>query len=215
MDEIKEQVQEQINELKRLTQTSKNIDLAKALGVARNTIQNWKVRGKVPDSVLLKAQQIADHFARHGTLPVTQAPNDTMSSILEFDVQAAAGAGSLVCSEHSTGTYSIPTQSLIELGLKAEHAVIVFCSGDSMESLMSDGDRIIVDIREQQTPVKTGIYVIRIDEAVYVKRLKWNILEHSYTVESENKDYDDFVLEGNNLERLKIIGKAKLIMKSL
>jgi len=138
-----------------------------------------------------------------------------ISKILEFNVQAATEAGSLVSSEHAIGHYIIPTQSLTELDLKEEDTAIIFCSGDSMEPLMSDGDRIIVDTREQATPVKNGIYIIRIDDAVYVKRLKWNILEHSYTVESENKAHDDFELAGDNLARLRVIGKAKLVMKSL
>ncbi|MFT5758576.1 MAG: phage repressor protein C with HTH and peptisase S24 domain [Alteromonadaceae bacterium] len=138
-----------------------------------------------------------------------------MSFILEFDVQALAKADSVTFNEHATGHYSIPTQSLSNLGLTEEHAAIVFCSGDSMQPLMSDGDRIIVDIREQPTPVKDGIYVISIDGVVYVKRLGWNILEHSYTVKSENKESNNFSLEGDNLERLKVIGKAKLVMKTL
>ena len=115
-----------------------------------------------------------------------------MVSIPEFDVQAAAGAGLLVNSEFKIAEFSISKALLRDLGLCEEHTAIVFCSGDSMHPTMNDGDRIVADTHELTEPVKDEVYVIRIDESVYVKRFKWNILEKSYSVISDNPDHDSF-----------------------
>lgn len=135
--------------------------------------------------------------------------------IPEFNVQAAAGAGCLTNTEFQTGTFTVSIELVKSLGLAPSYTAIVFCSGESMVPTMNDGDRILVDTRELTEPVKDGVYVIRIDEMVYVKRLKWNILEQSYSIISDNPDYDSFEMKGDDLKRLKIIGRAAMVMRSL
>ncbi|MDO6708427.1 S24 family peptidase [Photobacterium sp. 1_MG-2023] len=145
-------------------------------------------------------------------LPVQES--DTID-IPEFNVQAAAGAGCLSNTEYQTSVFTVSTALVKSLGLLPEYSAIVFCSGESMLPTMDDGDRILVDTRELTEPVKDGVYVIRIDEMVYVKRLKWNILNQSYSVVSDNPSYDDFEVAGDDLKRLKIIGRAAMVMRSL
>ncbi|MCG2836505.1 peptidase [Photobacterium sp. WH77] len=145
-------------------------------------------------------------------LPVHEA--DTID-IPEFNVQAAAGAGCLSNTEYQTSVFTVSTALVRSLGLLPEYSAIVFCSGESMLPTMNDGDRILVDTRELTEPVKDGIYVIRIDEMVYVKRLKWNILNQSYRVVSDNPSYEDFEMAGEDLKRLKVIGRAAMVMRSL
>lgn len=135
--------------------------------------------------------------------------------IPEFNVQAAAGAGCLTNAEYQTGTFTVSAELIKSLGLLPQYTAIVFCSGESMLPTMNDGDRILVDTRELTEPVKDGIYVIRIDEMVYVKRLKWNILEQSYSVISDNNDHDSFDISGENLKRLEINGRASMVMRAL
>jgi phage repressor protein C with HTH and peptisase S24 domain len=50
--------------------------------------------------------------------------------------------------------------------------------------------------------------VIRIDEAVYVKRLRWDIASGKYNIISDNIDYPVFQIDHNNGRNFKIIGKA-------
>lgn len=125
-----------------------------------------------------------------------------------YDVHAAAGAGTLVHTEFQLETLMIPTSLITEFGLVPEHASIIYVDGDSMEPTLSHQDRLLVDTRELQHPVTNGVYVIRIDDAVYVKRLKWNILKGIYNVVSDNQEYDAFEINHNNGRNFKIIGKA-------
>ncbi|MEZ8626862.1 S24 family peptidase [Vibrio splendidus] len=125
-----------------------------------------------------------------------------------YDVHAAAGAGTLVQSEYQIGVFSLPIELLSEYGLNPESSSVIFVDGDSMEPTLSDRDRLLVDIREQQHPVASGVYVIRIDEAVYVKRLHWDIENGVYKIISDNLKYPAFNINHKNGRNFKIIGKA-------
>ncbi|ODS09805.1 phage repressor protein [Vibrio scophthalmi] len=125
-----------------------------------------------------------------------------------FDVYAAAGAGCLVFSEYQVDSLTIPTTLIEEFGLSPDECAIIYVDGDSMEPTLSHHDRLLIDITERQNPVASGVYVIRIDEAVYVKRLRWDIENAQYQVISDNLDYPQFAIDPNNGRNFKIIGKA-------
>lgn len=125
-----------------------------------------------------------------------------------FDVHAAAGAGSLVHSDFQVDKLIVPTSLLAEFGLSPDSASIIYVDGSSMEPTLSHQDRLLVDTRELQHPVTDGVYVIRIDDAVYVKRLKWNIPKGIYNVVSDNPEHESFEINHKNGRNFKIIGKA-------
>lgn len=130
------------------------------------------------------------------------------SELPVFDVHAAAGAGNLVHSEYAIDKLMIPTSLLAEFGLSDKTSSIIYVDGDSMEPTLSHGDRLLVDIRELQHPVTNGVYVIRIDDSVYVKRLRWDIANGVYNIISDNPIYSVFQVDHNNGRNFKIIGKA-------
>lgn len=130
------------------------------------------------------------------------------SELPVFDVHAAAGAGNLVHSEYAIDKLMIPTSLLAEFGLSDKTSSIIHVDGDSMEPTLSHGDRLLVDIRELQHPVTNGVYVIRIDDSVYVKRLRWDIANGVYNIISDNPIYSVFQVDHNNGRNFKIIGKA-------
>lgn len=95
-------------------------------------------------------------------------------------------------------------------------SAIIFVDGSSMIPTLDDGDRVLVDLRETQHPVKDGVYVIRIDEAVYIKRLRWDIARGVYNVISDNTDYEPFEINHNNGRDFKVIGKVvSTVMKAV
>lgn len=137
-------------------------------------------------------------------------------SLPVYDVYAAAGAGTLIHSEYQIGTFRIPYELLREYGLNEDNSSVIFVDGDSMEPTLSDRDRVLVDISEHQHPATNGVYVIRIDDAVYVKRLHWDIEKGVYNVISDNLKYSPFHIDHNNGRNFKIIGKVvSIVMKSI
>ncbi|MUH96375.1 transcriptional regulator [Aliivibrio fischeri] len=140
-----------------------------------------------------------------------------MYPIPVYNVYAACGFGRTVDSEYQLRMEFLPSQRLKKFNLDVESARIISCHGDSMEDTLSDGDEVLVDIREQEHPVKNGVYVIRIGQNVFIKRLKYNIIAESYDVISDNKsEYDPFTLTANQLEDFAVIGKVvTTVMKAV
>ena len=150
--------------------------------------------GTLPPSNVTKIQPLTD-IEKWCKLPV-------------YNVHAAAGAGSLVESEHQIGVQLIPCDWLSIYGLDEQTASVIFVERDSMDPTLNDKDRLLVDIRERPHPVSDGVYVISIDGAVYVKRLRWDIAEGIYEVISDNPKHKNFQINHKNGRGFKIIGKA-------
>jgi hypothetical protein len=87
-----------------------------------------------------------------------------------LDLAASAGPGSLVDGEVMLGADALDPALLARLRLKGEGAIIRV-RGDSMEPGLVDGDQILVDTGDRVPGAKGGVFVIRIEEAVMVKRV--------------------------------------------
>ena len=75
--------------------------------------------------------------------------------------------------------------------------------GDSMTGIqLFDGD-MVVAVRGYTDG--EGIFVLTIDDEVYVKRLQWNPASKKIVVKSENERYDPFEVEP---DRITILGKV-------
>ena len=82
---------------------------------------------------------------------------------------ASAGPGSLASEEQAIGTFRFSSRWLRAQGLDPAMLSAIAVTGDSMEPSLRDGDEILVD-RSPRT-LRDGIHVVRVDEAVLVKRL--------------------------------------------
>ncbi|NOH35640.1 S24 family peptidase [Vibrio chagasii] len=134
-----------------------------------------------------------------------------------YNVYASCGFGAQNDAEYQLRTELLPCSRLKQYGLNENTARIVICHGDSMEDTLSDGDEVLVDIRELEHPVKHGVYVVRIGKHVYIKRLKYDIMAEGYEVISDNKEeYLPFIVNGEKLEDFAVIGKVvTTVMKAV
>ncbi|WP_421326447.1 LexA family transcriptional regulator [Aeromonas veronii] len=91
--------------------------------------------------------------------------------------------------------------------LNPDNLVVVFAKGDSMEPTIHSGDSILVDISKNQ--IEDGsIFVLRLGEELYAKRLQKNF-DGGITIISDNRDdYPLQVVPANQLENLAVIGKV-------
>ena len=83
---------------------------------------------------------------------------------------ASAGPGVLPDEEQPVGQLRFGSRWLKTQGLEPAALSVIAVEGDSMEPTLRDGDEILVD----QTPraLKAGIYVIRMDDVLLVKRIE-------------------------------------------
>jgi len=104
---------------------------------------------------------------------VLGAPVDRVAAfrIRKLDVAASAGPGAQVDGEIVLGTDTLDPGLARRLGLKDGQAAIIRVRGTSMEPGLFDGDHIVVDTADRTPRSKGGLYVIRIDDAVMVKRV--------------------------------------------
>jgi repressor LexA len=106
--------------------------------------------------------------------------------IPKLNVAASAGPGALVDGEIVLGTDTLDPGLARRLGLRDGQAAIIRVRGTSMEPGLFDGDHIVVDTADRTPRAKGGVYVIRIDDAVMVKRVA--LVRRALVVTSDNPD---------------------------
>lgn len=98
-----------------------------------------------------------------------------------LDIAVSAGPGRFAAGERVVAEAGYAAADLERLGVAPPDAAIFEVSGDSMHPTLHDGDRILVD-RAQRQPGRAGaIWVIRVGDALFVKRLErertaWRII---------------------------------------
>ncbi len=86
-------------------------------------------------------------------------------------VGASAGPGALTHEEALAGKVGFDEGWLRKMGLDPARLSLIRVQGDSMQPTLNDGDDIMVDTAVADRAVKKGIYVLRVDGALMVKRL--------------------------------------------
>ena len=114
----------------------------------------------VPESELGGAEDISRVFA--------SARGDWIE-VPRLALGAAAGPGALGADERPFDSFRFSRRWLKEQGLSDGQLSTIRVQGDSMEPVLHDGDEILVD-RAQRT-LRDGIHVVRVGEALMVKRL--------------------------------------------
>jgi phage repressor protein C with HTH and peptisase S24 domain len=86
-------------------------------------------------------------------------------------VGASAGAGAFDPAEQVTGRIGFDAGWLSRLGLDPASLSLIRVEGDSMAPTLSDGDEILVDQGDGAGRLRDGVYVLRLHDALVVKRL--------------------------------------------
>jgi phage repressor protein C with HTH and peptisase S24 domain len=137
------------------------------------------------------------------------------SPVSEINVRASAGPGAFNEGlEDAKETWLFPDAVIRhEFRARAEDLHIITIDGDSMEPLLSSGDRIMVDT-SQRVPVPPGIFVIWDGMGVVAKRVEH--LPHSdppkVTIKSLNPEYQTYERDA---EEVNIVGRVIWAAKRL
>lgn len=115
-----------------------------------------------------------------------------MVMIPRLDVGASAGPGALNRDERAVGRIGFQPSWLRELAPSAPaNLSMIRVDGVSMAPTLSPGDDILVDLGDGADALRDGIYVLRIDDALNVKRLAMHPQGKRFTIRSDNPDYPD------------------------
>ena len=107
-------------------------------------------------------------------------------------VGASAGPGALGADDVPLGQIGFETRWLRQLSGNPNALSVIQVSGDSMSPTLVDGDDILVDRADDAERIRDGIYVLRVDDSLIVKRLAINPAQLSFTVRSDNPAYPDW-----------------------
>jgi phage repressor protein C with HTH and peptisase S24 domain len=114
-------------------------------------------------------------------------------SIPRIAVRASAGPGAIPIDEGRRPYFAFDERWLRQLtGAVHANLTLIRVEGDSMAPTLHDGDDILVDQGDRETRLRDGIYVIRIDDALVVKRLALHPITLKITVQSDNPAYADW-----------------------
>jgi phage repressor protein C with HTH and peptisase S24 domain len=109
--------------------------------------------------------------------------------IPQLGVGASAGAGSDPGSEAPLAALAFQSAWVRSVATgRTEALSVIGVEGDSMLPTLADGDQILVDTDDRER-LRDGIYVLRTDDALLVKRLSVNPATRRLTIRSDNDAY--------------------------
>lgn len=132
-------------------------------------------------------------------------------AIRRLDVAASAGPGALAEDDRAGGTMIVDPALLASLGLDRAQAALLAARGDSMAPGIEDGDMMLVDERDRRPGRRGGVFVLRWEGALMVKRLTRGAAG-MVSVASDNPAYPPFAVAAGGME---IIGRVVWLSRAL
>jgi hypothetical protein len=105
---------------------------------------------------------------------------------------ASAGAGTLDENEAADDAIAFNERWLRDLGGRPDSLSIIKVDGESMAPALGHGDDIMVDQSDGPERLRDGIYVLRLDDALMVKRVAMTLRRDRFSVRSDNPAYPDW-----------------------
>ncbi len=201
----------------RLTQT----EFGNKLGISMRGVQKWENGESIPQqSSLLLLKQVFNvnpDWIINGSGDMFLSQTDTYSELdivnIPYypEVFAAAGSGALVYDENTVRQVKI-SSALINIHT-GDNICIINATGSSMQPVIHDSDLLLVDLAKKSI-TDEGIYVIRLDTTLVVKRVQ-KIL-HGVILISENPQYPPKELSADNFNEndAAVIGKVIAVIKN-
>jgi hypothetical protein len=124
--------------------------------------------------------------------PTATGQGGGLKMVPKLAIGASAGAGALTDREAIAGRIGFDEKWLKQLARNPETLSLIRVQGDSMAPTLQDGDDIMVDRGAANTPLRDGIHVLRMDDALMVKRLARGPVGR-LSVLSDNPVYPDWV----------------------
>ena len=153
------------------------VGLSRLLGRNAAYIQQYIKRGTPRRLAEEDRRLLARYFGvderELGAPPPALPPRDpTLIAVPRLDIDASAGPGAIAEEERRLGQIAFDEQWLRRMRIVDRSLLsVIGVQGDSMAPTLSDGDEILVDRGDGAARLRDGIYVLRIDDALVVKRV--------------------------------------------
>ncbi|MDW0361019.1 XRE family transcriptional regulator [Halomonas venusta] len=185
---------------------------SKMCGLSEATLRSYLSGATYPTldrlMQIAEASQVDPQWLAFGVIQDEKAPAPGMEDyafVPLYDAQCSAGPGAWNENCRVLTHICFTRYSLRKQGLTPEHLSAVRNDGDSMYPDISNGDTVLID-HTRTTIEGEGIYIIRLEDHLYAKRLQRNF--DGVSVISTNSAYDKVFVPRDRLSELEIIGRA-------
>lgn len=138
-------------------------------------------------------------------------PPEAMVAVRRIDATAHAGAGGLVEDDRDAGEERIDARVVRRLGVSPAALTMIAAQGQSMEPLIHHGDSLFVDTGDRRLSSRSGIFVLRLDGTLLVKRVARIGLE--VHIASDNPATPP--IAPRRADRVEIIGRVVRLARAL
>ena len=170
--------------------------LSRMLGRNPAYIQQFVRRGVPRRLGEAERRKLARYFSIPESLlggPADDEPVGGLIPVKRSPVRASAGPGAIPYDQAGKPYFAFDENWLKSLTASpAGRLSIIRVEGDSMAPTLNAGDDILVDPGDCADGLRDGIYVLRADDALVVKRLALHPAGRRVTVQSDNPAYPDW-----------------------
>jgi phage repressor protein C with HTH and peptisase S24 domain len=170
--------------------------LSRMLGRNAAYIQQYVRRGVPKRLKEEERRKLARYFAVSEAMlggPPDLSARDGLVAVNRTAVRASAGPGAIVSEEFGRPYFAFDERWLKTLtSSPSDKLSIIRVEGDSMAPTLNAGDDILVDLGDCEEQLRDGVYVLRIDEALVVKRVALHPIGGRVTIQSDNPAYPDW-----------------------
>lgn len=169
--------------------------LSRLLGRNAAYIQQYVRRGTPRRLAERDRSLLASYFGVEeqvlgGPVPTGSSIASQLVPIPRLQVSASAGHGSFANEERAVAHIAFDPVWLKDVTpASASDLSIIRVQGDSMSPTLADGDEILVDGSELRRVPTDGIWVIRRDDSLMVKRIAIHPAHQTFTISSDNPAY--------------------------
>lgn len=135
-----------------------------------------------------------------------------MVRVPRIDATASAGPGAILAEDQARPGETIDPALLRQWGVRADSLSIITAQGESMLPTIADGDDMLVDRHDTRIGTRGGIFVLRFDGTLIVKRLakRGSVVD----VISDNPDFPTRSFAAGDAP-LEIVGRVVRITRLL
>lgn len=170
--------------------------LSRMLGRNPAYVQQFVRRGVPKRLGETERRKLARYFSVSEALLGGPAEQDTgrdLVAVRRSAVRASAGYGAFPQETDGKASFGFDERWLKSITASRVDALsIVRVEGDSMAPTLNAGDDILVDRGDSVTRLRDGIYVIRAEDVLVVKRVALHPLGRTVTLQSDNPAYPDW-----------------------
>ncbi len=186
-------------------------DFGSCFGSSQNSISKYELNQAEISNIVI--DKLVSEFGvnanwlitGHGEMFGENAPSANIARLPVLDASASAGTGIENLSVEIVDEFEISKRVL--LPFPDEKCRVIFTRGDSMSPTIQDGEMLIfvLDLIDAN-----GIYIIRSDGRLMVKRVEFQIGKPEMIIKSDNPNYENYTLLLDDTPTVQLLGRVIL-----